>query len=84
MLIFATGRVMLMKIFVAVRGNTVTGVFYGSAGLKHPNYTEVNLVILTLILIIIAVVVVVVVPLIIINHNYCCHTNHQNHHHLHV
>ena len=25
-----------------LRGNTVTGVFYGSAGLKHPNYTEVT------------------------------------------
>jgi len=23
------------------RGNTVTGVFYGSAGLTHPNYTEI-------------------------------------------
>ena len=33
---------------MSVRGNTVTGVFYGSAGLKHPNYTEVIIIISSL------------------------------------
>ena len=44
MIVMVVMEVMMVMMINSFRGNTVTGVFYGSAGLEHPNYTEVIII----------------------------------------
>ena len=44
MIVMVVMEVMMVMMIKSFRGNTVTGVFYGSAGLEHPNYTEVIII----------------------------------------